>query len=334
MTASMDDAPASSAAWPAPLALPSDNVAARRLPPACLDAERDLRSGAGTGPTPFAGVVALKRTTRFRGAGLLSRLRSAGGDVGREAEDGAADGCALPARTCRLVWRAAGRSFWDDDGCWLSPSGPAAEDVDRLRALRRRVAMAGPALASMSMSPPAAAAEAAAAAAAAAPPSDAEAPSLRRAFVRALSFIGIGISSSELSWRIEYCCCCSGAAAATAAAAAAPEVRFKLPAIVDAPAAPLTCDRDGGRRRACRADVRRPSDVKWLPWLMGVGDTAAIVVDGQREDVPVARWRGSLPRVGQLRPRRKDYGGVRMGWCASASSRRKTRKMGLLSRKI
>jgi hypothetical protein len=32
-------------------------------------------------------------------------------------------------------------------------------------------------------------------------------PSLSKALVRALSFIGTGISSSELSLSVEYCCC-------------------------------------------------------------------------------------------------------------------------------
>lgn len=36
--------------------------------------------------------------------------------------------------------------------------------------------------------------------------------------------------------------------------------------------------REDGRRVACRADVRRPRDVKWLPWPIGVGDTEAMAV--------------------------------------------------------
>jgi len=33
---------------------------------------------------------------------------------------------------------------------------------------------------------------------------------------------------------------------------------------------------EGGRRRACLADVLRPRDVKWLPAPIGVGDVADI----------------------------------------------------------
>lgn len=90
--------------------------------------------------------------------------------------------------------------------------------------------------------------------------------------MRALSFMGIGISSSELSCSVVYCCCASAAPAGPAAAAF--ELRFE--AVPDAAA--LICERDGGRRRACRADVRRPMEVNWLPWPAGVGDTVAIVV--------------------------------------------------------
>ena len=236
----------------------SSEAAARRVPD-CLD-EDWRRIGCCTGPMPVAGVVVLRRTTRFRGAGLLSRLRRLGGDVGREADEGAPpDAWTLAARTCLRVWRTPGRS-----GCacsWLlllsaAASRPDEDDVDRLSALRLRVAITG--------AMPFAAAAAAAAA------SDAEAPSLKSALVRALSFIGMGISSSELSWRVEYCCCC-----ASAAPLGAPAAEPRLAAVPDA--APFSRDRDGGRRRACLAEVRRPRDVTTLPWPRGVGDAAAIV---------------------------------------------------------
>lgn len=162
---------------------------------------------------PPAGVVELRRTTRLRGAGLLLPLRSAGGDVGREADEGGAppEAWTLPARTCLLVWRTPGRSS-------VSAPAPAVDDVDRLRALRRRGAMLAPVEEEAAL--------AAAIADADAPPSGADAPSLNRAFVRALSFMGIGISSSELSaCSVVYCCWESCAAAWLAAAA--DEFRFE-----------------------------------------------------------------------------------------------------------
>lgn len=80
-------------------------------------------------------------------------------------------------------------------------------------------------------------------------------PSLSRAFVRALSFIGTGISSSELSFMVEYCCGWEvlldslGSGGAAAVYRGLDSLR-------------LRAGREVGRRKACRADVRRPSEVK------------------------------------------------------------------------
>lgn len=38
----------------------------------------------------------------------------------------------------------------------------------------------------------------------------------------------------------------------------------------------LNAGREDGRRNACRAEVRRPREVKWLPGPTGVGDAVAI----------------------------------------------------------
>lgn len=85
--------------------------------------------------------------------------------------------------------------------------------------------------------------------------------------MRALSFIGTGISSSELSLSVAYCCeWLLASAGSTAAADAGPG----LDSLRARPG------RDVGRLRACLADVLRPRDVKWLPWPTGVGDAVAM----------------------------------------------------------
>lgn len=62
--------------------------------------------------------------------------------------------------------------------------------------------------------------------------------------------MGTGISSSELSLRLEYCCDCGWGFDSLR----------------------LSMGRDGGRRKACLADVLLPIDVKWLPAPIGVGE--------------------------------------------------------------
>ena len=88
-------------------------------------------------------------------------------------------------------------------------------------------------------------------------------PSSSRALVKALSFIGTGISSSELSaancWSCwDWVCILSA-----------------FPALADS--LRPSWDLEGGRRRACLAEVLLPKDVKWLPAPAGVGDVAAIL---------------------------------------------------------
>lgn len=183
-------------------------------------------------------VLALNRTTRFLGGGLPSRLRA--GDVGLE--DG---NCALPARTCLLT------------SLFCVCLSSAFEDVDDASTLRRvilevaRIGEEGRSAGTDEAS---------------------EAwPSLSRAFVRALSFIGTGISSSELSLSVEYCCDCAFDSLLAAAAADSGTGLESLR---------LSCCLEGGRRRACRADVLLPRAVKWLPAPIGVGDAVAISVTG------------------------------------------------------
>jgi len=93
--------------------------------------------------------------------------------------------------------------------------------------------------------------------------------------VRALSFMGTGISSSELSLRVEYCCDCDFASfpPAPTIAGAEPPTGFD--------SLRLICCLEVGRRRACLADVLRPIDVKWLPGPSGVGDAADIAMFGR-----------------------------------------------------
>lgn len=86
---------------------------------------------------------------------------------------------------------------------------------------------------------------------------DSGAPSLRRAFVRALSFIGTGISSSELS---SWNCCCWPFDMAPLEEAGWLSLRFMS-------------GLEGSRLSACRWDVLRTS-----PAPMGVGETVAMVV--------------------------------------------------------
>lgn len=86
--------------------------------------------------------------------------------------------------------------------------------------------------------------------------------------MRALSFIGTGISSSELSLTVEYCCGCDWDLDSFDADAPAPWIGFD--------SLRLRPGRDVGRRSACLADVLRPREVKWLPGPMGVGDAVAI----------------------------------------------------------
>ena len=129
-------------------------------------------------------MVALRRTTLFRGgAGLGSRLRT--GDEGRE--DGS---CTLPALAWRLVSRCLVLSL-------LASFSSGADDVDVASAfllvMTRDGGRAGGDCG-----------RSAAAGAAVEEASDAW-PSFRSAFVSALSFMGTGISSSELSLSVEYC---------------------------------------------------------------------------------------------------------------------------------
>jgi hypothetical protein len=44
---------------------------------------------------------------------------------------------------------------------------------------------------------------------------------------------------------------------------------------------------DVGRRSACRADVLLPSDVKWLPGPIGVGDAVAMSFNDRRSPTMV-----------------------------------------------
>jgi len=209
---------------------------------ACLDADSErLICGGRAPPTPPAGVV-LNLTTLFLGpgTGLVSRLRM--GDVGLDDET-----WALPALTCLLVCR----TFWPS-----ASRSAVADEVDLLRALLLLVATgcAADCLA-----------DAVLILAAAIPASsDADVPSFSRAFVSALSFIGTGISSSELSLAAGYCW--DSAFASTVAMLAAGSTGFN--------SLRPSWGRDVGRRRACRALTRRPMDEKWLPWPIGVGDAA------------------------------------------------------------
>ncbi len=95
-------------------------------------------------------------------------------------------------------------------------------------------------------------------------------PPPRIAFVSALSFMGTGISSSELSFKVEKASgcdwdCISGVASLVA--------RPDGPGLDPARA---NCGLEGGRLTAWRAEVLRPSDVNWLPWPIGVGDAVAM----------------------------------------------------------
>ena len=74
--------------------------------------------------------------------------------------------------------------------------------------------------------------------------------------MRALSFIGTGISSSELSCIAEYCCGCDAALLESGAAWLA-ELDKGFDSLRLRPGRELL-----GRRSACRADVLRPRDVK------------------------------------------------------------------------
>lgn len=158
---------------------------------------------------PLGWLVVLRRTTLLRaGAGLVSRLRT--GDDGRD--DG---NCALPARAGRLISR----------GRTLSLAGSfssGTEDVDAFIALRLVITREagrtggedwrtggedgrrGRAEVLWAGGPAAAW------------------PSPRRALVRALSFMGTGISSSELSFKVEYCWGCELDSLLTGAATALP----------------------------------------------------------------------------------------------------------------
>lgn len=179
---------------------------------------------------PLGWLVVLRRTTLLRaGGGLVSRLRTG--------EDGRDDGnCPLPARAGRLISR----------GRMLSLAGSfssGTEDVDAFIALRlvitREAGRAGGEdwrtggegwrtggegwrtggedwrtggedgrrgrAGVLWAGGPAAAW-----------------PSPSRALVRALSFMGTGISSSELSFKVEYCCGCELDSLLTGAATALP----------------------------------------------------------------------------------------------------------------
>lgn len=146
--------------------------------------------------------VVLSRTTRFR-TGLLSRLCPAGDNA-----DELARVC-LVSRGCELP----------DRRLLLSSCGPDAEDDNALRRLVRGAEVG------------ALAASCCAACASCASCASFGAPSSSSALVRALSFMGTGISSSELSFMAEYCC-------------------WEL---ADWPGfdSRFLSDRDGGRRRAC-----------------------------------------------------------------------------------
>ncbi len=198
----------------------------------CFDADRDLLIWVCRAPP--AGVV-LSLITLFRGAGLLSL------------DD---DTWALPDRTCRLAWRASALL-----SASLSAAGAVATDVGLLNTLRLRVIMGG------------GAGRPAAMAVGATAPSEAASPSLSRALVSALSFMGAGISSSELSCSVEKGC---GSALTPLASPLAAVGGTGVDSLR------LSRGRDVGRLSACRAEVRRPNDEKRLPCPTGVGDVVAM----------------------------------------------------------
>jgi hypothetical protein len=203
-----------------------------RLSPLFLwvEVERDRRTPCWRDPIPG---VPLNLTTLFRGAGLFSRLRAGDEALG----DGR---LALAVRTCRrasrnLILSRRGSSFSPDANAAGTTSAASlmliCEDGraggDDGRRLAATVALAG-------------ASEAC--------------PSPSSALVKALNTIGTGISSSELSFKVENCWGCD------LRSDPAPTAFPNAPAELDS--LRLSADLDCGLRRACRADVLLPSEVK------------------------------------------------------------------------
>lgn len=158
---------------------------------------------------PLGWLVVLRRTTLLRaGAGLVSRLRT--GDDGRD--DG---NCALPARAGRLISR----------GRTLSLAGSfssGTEDVDAFIALRLVITREAGRTGGEDWRTGGEDGRRGRAEVLRAGGPAAAWPSPRRALVRALSFMGTGISSSELSFKVEYCWGCELDSLLTGAATALP----------------------------------------------------------------------------------------------------------------